>query len=63
MDRQLTVDRVEDALAGAGLDQALLECPDRGPVGDLAARAQPDKALETEAVEQLEFHLLVAEIE
>lgn len=63
MDRQLTIDRVEDALAGTCLDQAPLECPDRGPVGDRAARAQPDKELETEAVEQLEFHLLVAEIE
>lgn len=60
VDRQLAIDRVKNALAGASLNQAFFEGPDRGPVGNLAAVAQSDKTLETEAVEQLELHLLVA---
>lgn len=50
------------APAGVGADQALLERPDGGAVGNLAAVAQADKALEAEAVEQLELHLLVAQV-
>jgi hypothetical protein len=36
---QLAINGIEHALAGAGLDQALLEGPDRRPVRDLAAGA------------------------
>ena len=60
---ELPVHGLKDALAGAGLDQALFESPDRRPVRDLAAGAQSHKALKAQTVEQLEFHLLVAQIE
>lgn len=50
MPGQLAVDRVKHGLAGAGLDQAFLEVPDRGTVRNLAAVAQTDKTLEAQAV-------------
>lgn len=60
---QLPIHRLEGALADAGLDQPFLEGPDRRSVGNLAARAQSGKALKAQAVEQLELHLLVAQVE
>ena len=63
MPGKLTVDGVKDTLAGAGLEQALLERPDRCPVRYLTTGTQSDKALEAQAVEQLEFHLFVAQVE
>jgi hypothetical protein len=36
---QLAINSIEHALNGVGLDQALLEGPDRRPVRDLAAGA------------------------
>lgn len=63
MPGQLAVDCFKHGLAGAGPNQVLLECPDGGAVGNLAAVAQADKALEAEAVEQLELHLLGAQVE
>lgn len=60
---QLAIDSLEYAFAGARLDQAFLESPDCGAVGDLAGVAQAGKALETEPVQQLELHLLVRQIE
>lgn len=60
---QLAIDRIENALAGAGLDQALLESPDRRSVRDLAAGAQSDETLKAQAIKQLEFHLLIAQVE
>ena len=63
MPGQLTVDRVKHGLAGASLDQAFLEVPDGGAIGELAAVAQADKALEAQTIEQLEFHLLVTQVE
>jgi hypothetical protein len=51
MPGQLAVDRLEHGLAGAGLDQAFLEGPDRDAVRNLAAAAQANKTLEAEAVE------------
>lgn len=63
MPGQLKVDRVKHGLAGPSLDQAFLERPDRRAVGNLAAGAQTDKALEAQTIEQLEFHLLVAQVE
>jgi hypothetical protein len=60
---QLPIDGIEDALAGAGFDQALFESPDRCAVRNLARITQAGKALEAQAVQQLEFHLFVGEIE
>lgn len=42
MPGQLAVDRVKHGFAGAGPDQALLERPDGGAVGNLAAVARAD---------------------
>lgn len=39
MPRQLAVDRVKHGFAGAGLNQAFLEVPDGGAIGNLAAVA------------------------
>lgn len=63
MPGKLTVISVEGTLAGVGLKQAFLERPDRCPIRYVAAATQTDKALEAQAVEQLKFHLLVAQIE
>lgn len=63
MPGQLAVDRFKHGFAGVGLDQPLLEYPDRGAVGDLATVAQPHKTLEAQTVEQVKFHLVVAQIE
>jgi hypothetical protein len=52
---QLAIDRFENAFAGAGLDQALPESPDRHPIRDLATGAQTDEALEAQAIKQLEL--------
>jgi hypothetical protein len=59
----LAIDRLKDAFAGSGLDKAFLKGSDRRPIWNLAADAQPRKALKTQAVEQLKFHLFVAQIE
>lgn len=60
---QLPVHGIKNGLAGASQDQALPEDPDRRSVRYLAARAQSHKALEGQAVKQLEFQLLIAEVE
>lgn len=58
---QLAVDRVKHGLAGPGLDQTFLERPDDGAIGTLAVVAKTDKALQAEAVKQLELHLRIAQ--
>lgn len=60
---ELAIDRFKNALADTGLDQALLERPDRGPIRNLAAGTQADEALEAQPIKQLEFHLLIGEVE
>jgi hypothetical protein len=59
---QLAVDGREDNRAGPGGDEPLAESSEGGTVGDLAAVAQADEALETEAIEPLKLHLFVAEV-
>lgn len=60
---ELAINRVKDTFAGARLDQPFLENPDCRPVRNLATVAQADKALITQAIKQLEFHLLIRQIE
>ena len=59
---ELPTHRLEDAPGRPRLDQAFLEGPDRGAVGGLRTLAQHDEALKAQAVEQLELHLLVAQV-
>lgn len=59
---KLPIGRVEDALAGAGFDQALLEGQDRRAFQNLPARSQANEALKTQVGEPLEFHMLAAPI-
>lgn len=42
--------------------KALAESPEGGAIGDLAAAAQVDEALDAEAIQQLELPRLVAEL-
>lgn len=42
--------------------KALAESPEGGAIGDLAAAAQADEALEAEAVQQLELQPIVPEV-
>jgi hypothetical protein len=58
---ELLADGVKDGLGSAGGGEPLAEGPDRGAVGYLAAAAQPGETLEAQPVQQLVFHLLVAE--
>lgn len=60
---QLTIDRFENALAGARLDEAFLERPDRRSIWNLAAGTQADEALKAQTIKQLELHLLIAQVE
>ncbi|MDN0076606.1 hypothetical protein QU481_17200 [Crenobacter sp. SG2303] len=60
---ELPIDRSKEGFAGIGGDQALLEEPDRGAVRNLAAVTQADETLKAQAVEQVELHLFIAEVE
>jgi len=59
---ELAIDRLGNALAGTGLDQPLLKCPDRGPIRNLVADTKTDEKLEAQIFEKLEFHLLIGEV-
>jgi len=60
---ELAIDRFENALAGTGLEQALPEYSDLGPIRNLAAGMQADEALDAQTIDKLEFHLLIVEVE
>lgn len=60
---KLTVDRIEHALAHAGLDQPLLERPDRRAVWNLAGVGKPRETQKTHPIQQLEIHLFIGQIE
>ena len=57
---ELPAHGLEDALSRTGLDQPLLERPDRRAVGSLRTLPQPHEALKAQPVQQLKLHLLVA---
>lgn len=60
---QLELDLGKDPMLDIGFDQALAKEPDRIAIRNPAGVLQPGKALEAQAIEQLELHLLVGQVE
>ena len=59
---ELPAHDLEDALSRTGLNQSLLERPDRRSVGRLRTLPQPHEALKAQTVLKLELRLLIAEV-